>query len=108
MRRGNGFTLVEVLVALAVLAVGLMAALTAIGQLTANEAYLRDRTLATWVAHNRLVEEQLSVADAQGELKGVTKIYLEVLDTVDEEEARRFAGLAERELQGDTLIINLA
>lgn len=48
------------------------------------------------------------MADAQGELKGVRKIYLEVLDTIDEEEARRFAGVAERELQGDTLIINLA
>jgi ATP-dependent Clp protease ATP-binding subunit ClpA len=61
----------------------------------------------TTILRNR-IEEQLSVADAQGELKGVTKIYLEVLDTMDEEEARRFAGVAERELQGDTLIINLA
>jgi len=61
----------------------------------------------TTILRNR-IEEQLSVADAQGELKGVTKIYLEVLDTIDKEEARRFAGVAERELQGDTLIINLA
>jgi ATP-dependent Clp protease ATP-binding subunit ClpA len=61
----------------------------------------------TTILRNR-IEEQLSVADAQGELKGVTKIYLEVLDTTDEGEARRFAGVAERELQGDTLIINLA
>lgn len=61
----------------------------------------------TTILRNR-IEEQLSVADAQGELKGVRKIYLEVLDTIDEEEARRFAGVAERELQGDTLIINLA
>ncbi len=61
----------------------------------------------TTILRNR-IEEQLSVADAQGELKGVKKIYLEVLDTIDEEEARRFAGVAERELQGDTLIINLA
>ncbi|MGD2215754.1 MAG: AAA family ATPase [Gemmatimonadales bacterium] len=61
----------------------------------------------TTILRNR-IEEQLSVADAQGELKGVSKIYLEVLDTIDQEEARRFAGVAERELQGDTLIINLA
>lgn len=61
----------------------------------------------TTILRNR-IEEQLSVADAQGELKGVKKIYLEVLDTIDEDEARRFAGVAERELQGDTLIINLA
>lgn len=55
----RGFTLVEILVAMAVLAVGLLAALTAASQLTANESYLRDRTLATWMAQNRLLEEQL-------------------------------------------------
>ena len=71
-RRVRGFTLVEILVAMAVLAVGLLAALTAVGQLTANHAYLRERTLAHWVAHNLLLEEQLkadwpSVGDRKGE-----------------------------------------
>ena len=55
----RGFTLVEILVAMAVLAVGLLAALSAVSQLTANESYLRDRTHATWLAQNRLLEEQL-------------------------------------------------
>ena len=55
----RGFTLVEILVAMAVLAVGLLATLTAASQLTANESYLRDRTLATWLAHNRLLAVQL-------------------------------------------------
>ncbi len=64
------------------------------------------RHLST-ILRNR-IEEQLSVADAQGELKGVTKIYLKVLSTTDEDEAHRFAGVAERELQADTLVINLA
>ena len=55
----RGFTLVEILVAMAVLAVGLLAALTAVNQLTVNESYLRDRTLATWLARNQLLEAQL-------------------------------------------------
>lgn len=55
----NGFTLVEILVAMAVLAVGLLAVLTAVSQLTRNEGYLRDRTLATWLARNQLLEVQL-------------------------------------------------
>jgi general secretion pathway protein I len=59
MSVNRGFTLVEILVAMAVLAVGLMAALTAVGQLTANESYLRDRTLATWLARNHLLEEEM-------------------------------------------------
>ena len=57
--RARGFTLIEILVAMAVLAVGLLAALTAASQLTANESYLRDRTLATWLARNQLLEVQL-------------------------------------------------
>ncbi|MFN2339626.1 MAG: type II secretion system minor pseudopilin GspI [Gammaproteobacteria bacterium] len=56
---GKGFTLVEILVAMAVLAVGLLAALTAVSQLTVNESYLRDRTLATWLARNQVLEVQL-------------------------------------------------
>lgn len=74
MKPQHGFTLVEILVAMAVLAVGLLAAVTAVSQLTANEAYLRDRTLATWVAHNLLVEEQLKgqwpgVGNRKGDLE---------------------------------------
>ena len=55
----RGFTLVEILVAMAVLGVGLLATLSAASQLTVTESYLRDRTLATWLARNQLLEVQL-------------------------------------------------
>lgn len=73
MRRcARGFTLIEILVAMAVLAVGMLAALSAVAQLTAGHSYLRERTLATWVAHNVLLEEQLKsawpgIGDRKGE-----------------------------------------
>jgi general secretion pathway protein I len=61
VRRGGaraGFTLIEVLIALAIVAIGLLAALRAAGQGTANTAELRARLLAGWVAENRLAEHR--------------------------------------------------
>ena len=54
-----GFTLLEVLVALAVLALSLAAAIRASGAYVGNQAYLQERTLAHWVARNSLTELQL-------------------------------------------------
>ncbi|MBI3776218.1 MAG: type II secretion system minor pseudopilin GspI [Gammaproteobacteria bacterium] len=55
----RGFTLLEVLVALAVLALALAAGIKAAGSNIDNAAYLRDRTLAHWVAMNKLTEMQV-------------------------------------------------
>jgi len=52
--RPGGFTLVEVLVALAIIAIALLAALRAAGQSTANASELRARLLGSWVAENLL------------------------------------------------------
>jgi general secretion pathway protein I len=49
-----GFTLIEILVALVIVSVSLMAALGAVGTLTDSAAGLRLRTLALWSAENRL------------------------------------------------------
>jgi len=58
MRRHNGFTLVEVLVARAIIAIALMAALRAASQGTQAAGELRLRLLAGWVAENRLAEHR--------------------------------------------------
>ncbi len=55
----RGFTLLEVLVALAVLAIALAALIQSAGGYAANQAYLRDRTMAQWVARDVLTEWQL-------------------------------------------------
>lgn len=54
--RARGFTLVEVLVALAILAIALAAAMRAASVATEGAQETRLRTLATWVAQNRIAE----------------------------------------------------
>ena len=74
MRRAGGFTLLEVLVALAIFALVAASVLTATARSLQTPSRLEDKTLAMWIADNRLTELQLSrgpVADGrdQGELE---------------------------------------
>jgi general secretion pathway protein I len=57
-RPSRGFTLVEVLVALAIVSIALLAALRAAGQGTNAVGELRLRLLAGWVAENRVAEHR--------------------------------------------------
>lgn len=58
--RARGFTLVEVMVALAVVAIGLIAAFNGIIQMAHSTAFLRERALADWIAMNQITEIRLS------------------------------------------------
>lgn len=69
--RERGFTLMEVLVALAVLAIAMAGLIKAAGGGAANLAYLEDKTLAHWVALNQLATERIrAYAPAIGETTG--------------------------------------
>jgi general secretion pathway protein I len=57
----RGFTLVEVLVALMVVAMGLAALMVAVSGTARTSGYLRDKTLAQWIALNRLTEVRLNM-----------------------------------------------
>ena len=68
----TGFTLVEVMVALVVVAIVLPALLLTLSQQLDGFRYLDDRAHAQWVAANRLAELRL-VLDAKGTLqRGMT------------------------------------
>lgn len=60
MNRRAGFTLVEILVALAIVAIALAAGMRALAQATETASALKARTLALWVAQNRLAAAQIA------------------------------------------------
>lgn len=69
--RQHGFTLMEVLVAVAVLALGMTAVIGAAGSSTRLGSELRDRTFADWVAMNELTSIRLATtAPASGDMNG--------------------------------------
>ncbi len=57
--RSHGFTLIEMLVAVAVLAIAMAAILSGMARYADNASHLRERTFGLWVAHNRLAEFEL-------------------------------------------------
>jgi general secretion pathway protein I len=60
VRRTCGFTLIEVLVALAIVTIGMAAVLGALTSSANTVSYLRDKTFAQWVALNQIATLRLS------------------------------------------------
>lgn len=92
----RGFTLVEVLIALAVLAIALTAVLRTMGQAIDSTNTLRERSTALWVAQNRLAEHQMrrdwpapDTTDGEAEIGGVKWFWREQVSTTPESRIRR-------------------
>jgi len=65
-RRHHGFTLLEVMVALVIVALGMIAVHEQLGRYVVSVAFIEEKTLASWIATNRITE--LSVAPVWPEL----------------------------------------
>ena len=64
MNRNNnaGFTLIEVMVALTIVALSLTAVTASMSQMIDAAQTMRDRTYASWIAQNRIAELRLAFA----------------------------------------------
>lgn len=60
MKSSRGFTLIEILAAVAVLAIALAAILSGMARYADNASYIRQKTIALWVAHNHLSEIKMA------------------------------------------------
>jgi general secretion pathway protein I len=65
MTRARGFTLLEVLVALVIVAFGMGAVMAALSSSADNIIALRDRTMAEWVAMNQIADARLALTAPQ-------------------------------------------
>ena len=89
--KARGFTLIEILIAVAVLAVAMSALISGMARYADNAAYLREKTVALWVAHNRLTEIDLEPAwpslgksDGDAEMAGIEwRWFVAVAETPD-------------------------
>ena len=82
----RGFTLIEILVALAIIAVALAAGMRSVAQSTDVATSLKQRTLALWVAQNRLAAAQLAdpwpdlgARDGRAEQAGAAFVWRETV-----------------------------
>ena len=92
----RGFTLVEVLVALAVLAIALAAVMRAMAQAIDTTATLRQHEVALWVAQNRLVRHEMAqdwpsvdTTDGDADMGGRKWYWREQVSTTPEPKIRR-------------------
>jgi len=60
MKLRRGFTLIEVVVALAIVSVGIAALLLTLSQSVRTSSYLLDKTLAQWIALNKITETRVN------------------------------------------------
>lgn len=74
MKASRGFTLIEVMVALAIVAFSLTAVAASMNQMIDSANAMRDRTLASWIGLNKIAEMRLAgvlpeVSTTSGELE---------------------------------------
>ena len=92
----RGFTLLEVLVAMAIISLGLIGVFMSLSQMLGATTLLRDKTLATWIATDRITELRVTGAwpgagerDDVIEMAGAEWAYTIKVSAIPDMEMRR-------------------
>jgi general secretion pathway protein I len=109
-RSRGGFTLIEVLVALAIVAIGMAALMTALTSSASTTSYMRDKTLAEWVALNQIEAVRLKLQrpqkgekDGEAEMAGRKwKWHQEIMETEVKGILRVDVSVKPSEVSGDS------
>jgi len=95
-RLHRGFTLLEVMVALAVITLGLAAVIKTVTSTTSNTIHIRDKTFAYWVAQNQIAEIELTpespkkgFTDGEEELAGLTWHWTRKIEGTEDPDTNR-------------------
>ena len=114
-KKQSGFTLVEILVSLAIMAIVLGALIQAAGASASNAGRLRDRTIGQWVGSNQLAEMQISgsfpdsgTRSGNTEMLGITWYWKSVVTKVEDEDLRRVDIEIRRVEDSDNPIVSVA
>lgn len=114
-RRQSGFTLVEILVSLAILSIILGVLVQSAGVATSNAGRLRDRAVAEWVATNRLAELKLASSfpdtgskSGDEEMLGNTWYWKTIVQKVDDDDLRRVDVEVRRTEDAENPLITIA
>lgn len=113
-QRQRAFTLIEVVVALAILAIAMGAVISGMARYADQAAWLREKTVALWVAHNRLTEIELEpvwphvgASDGDVEMAGVRwRWRATVTETPDPEVRRIDIRVQAGEREGDAAFLS--
>ena len=65
LKANSGFTLIEVMVALAIVALSLSAVVASVSQMVQAASAVQERTYANWIAQNKISEIRLSNVSAE-------------------------------------------
>lgn len=110
----GGFTLMEVMVSLAVIAIALSALVKSSGVNTSNMGYIRDKTFAHWVAMNKATELNLNGAwVSPGRSNGTSKMasqewhWTMIVSTTPNENIRKYDLEIRRDSQDENPLITV-
>ena len=89
-RRDNvaGFTLIETVVALMVVALGMTAVYMQIGQFAGNAVLMQDKTLASWIGSNIVTELSIAldwpeIGDSEEEIEYANRLWYVTIEITD-------------------------